>query len=323
MSLDGLLCRVVNDAYAVETGDSGYGFKAGLRMVDPLDDYFLKGYQEGRILKVVSKPGPGGEIIGVTYWRITDGGNLYFGPFAVRPDMQGRKVGKLMLQEVERIAREKNLAGIEIKVVNWRTDLIPWYEEMGYQHTEAMPWPEELDHVLLRKPTYFLCMVRPLPPMEAGCEVVQEVKLGSPAASNNAVKFTGGCLCGKVRYTVQSLPHYVYYCHCSKCRRISGSVVAAWLTVAKSDLSLVGDLSTFCSSKHFCRQFCTSCGSHILFMNAGTDVNFVELCHGSLDEQQRFPPQNHIWCSSKLDYLSLNDELPTFETEPYFERHGM
>jgi GNAT superfamily N-acetyltransferase len=295
--------RVINAAYVVETGDSGYGFKSGNRMSDPLDEHFMKAYQEGRMIKVVSECN---EIVGATYWRVTENDTIYFGPFAVRPDMQGRKVGKLMLAEIERLAREKNLRGIEIKVVNWRTDLIPWYESMGYQHTQSEPWPSEYDHVLLRNPTFFYSMVRPLASMT----------VTDGDSSSGEQGFTGGCLCGNVRYSVQSLPNFVYYCHCGKCRKISGSVVGAWLTVPANQLSITGELSTFNSSKEYFRRFCSSCGSHVLFSRSDGKAEFVEICHGTLDQPSRFPPQNHIWSSSKLTFLKLNEELPSFESEP-------
>jgi hypothetical protein len=48
--------------------------------------------------------------------------------------------------------------------------------------------------------------------------------------------FSGGCLCGTVRYTAKQAPTAAHYCHCSICRRQSGSVVGAFVTVASAAL---------------------------------------------------------------------------------------
>ncbi|CAM9144960.1 unnamed protein product, partial [Ectocarpus fasciculatus] len=127
---------------------------------------------------------------------------------------------------------------------------------------------------------------------------------------------TGGCLCGAVRYSISTPPKHVYYCHCSKCRKVSGSVVGAWLTIPAAHLSISGELSTYQSSETFYRKFCGNCGSHILFKSVDEDAEFVEICHGSLDIPMAQPPQNHIWVGSRLHYVDLNTELPAFDSEP-------
>lgn len=295
------LCdRVINAAYAVETGDFGYGFKKGVRMEAPLDDYFRKAYEENRMIKVTSIADHNA-IVGVTYWRITDNNTIYFGPFAVRPDMQGRGVGRMMLDEVERIGKERNLAGIEIRVVNWRADLLPWYAKMGYKHIRSEPWPSESKDFILRMPTYFHCMIRPL-------------SYSPPSSETNF--FSGGCICGSVRYSVVGLPTQVYYCHCSMCRKTSGSVVGAWLTVPANQLTVSGELSSYRSSVKFMRKFCAACGSQILFTGISSDSEQIELCHGTLDQPSLYPPVNHIWMNSKLHYVKLNDDLLAFDSEP-------
>ena len=43
--------------------------------------------------------------------------------------------------------------------------------------------------------------------------------------------FTGGCLCGAVRYRITAAPVEALYCHCRMCQRAHGAPVIAWLTV--------------------------------------------------------------------------------------------
>ena len=157
----------------------------------------------------------------------------------------------------------------------------------------------------------------------------------SSAGACGAVPLTGGCLCGKHRYAITTAPKYVYYCHCSMCRKASGSVVGAWLTVDvasfklshatdKSNDDVDGDhddsdggepLAVYASSSRFERHFCSACGSHIMFCRRESPV-FVEVCHGSLDAPQDWPPQNHIWTSAQLPFLTIDTHLPTWAAEP-------
>lgn len=67
----------------------------------------------------------------------------YFGMFAVRPGLQGAGVGRAMLAEAERIAREIwACASMRMTVIDVRGDLIGWYERRGYRRTgEYGPFP--------------------------------------------------------------------------------------------------------------------------------------------------------------------------------------
>ena len=114
-------------------------------------------YREGRIICVCD--GDKGSIVGAACWEITEQNGLYFGPYAVHPTVQGRGVGKILLNELHRIAKERQLTQLEIKVVNHRTDLIPWYESMGYEFTGTTEWPtSHLD--ILTRPSHFLNMIK-------------------------------------------------------------------------------------------------------------------------------------------------------------------
>ncbi|MCE7079325.1 GNAT family N-acetyltransferase [Streptomyces sp. ST2-7A] len=72
-----------------------------------------------------------------------DGGDAYFGMFAVRPRAQGAGVGGLLLAEAERVAAvEWGARRMEMTVISLRSDLIAWYERRGYRRTGRMiPFP--------------------------------------------------------------------------------------------------------------------------------------------------------------------------------------
>ncbi len=72
-----------------------------------------------------------------------DGGRAYFGMFAVRPGIQGGGIGRAVLAEAERRVREA-WRGREMymTVIRQRTELIEWYERLGFRPTgELLPFP--------------------------------------------------------------------------------------------------------------------------------------------------------------------------------------
>jgi GNAT superfamily N-acetyltransferase len=89
----------------------------------------------------------------------------YFGMFAVRPGRQGSGLGRAVLAEAERQAREDwGATTMEMTVIAQRRDLIAWYVRHGYAETsETVPFPygnprfglpqrDDLYFVVLRKP---------------------------------------------------------------------------------------------------------------------------------------------------------------------------
>ncbi|MER5597500.1 GNAT family N-acetyltransferase [Streptomyces sp. NPDC002265] len=71
------------------------------------------------------------------------GAHAYFGMFAVSPTLQGGGLGKTVIAEAERLARETwGVAEMHMTVISVRDDLIAWYERRGYRRTGRMtPFP--------------------------------------------------------------------------------------------------------------------------------------------------------------------------------------
>ncbi|WP_329459197.1 GNAT family N-acetyltransferase [Streptomyces sp. NBC_01497] len=67
----------------------------------------------------------------------------YFGMFAVRPGLQGAGVGRRVITDVERIARDElGAREMQMTVISVREELIAWYERRGYRRTGVMtPFP--------------------------------------------------------------------------------------------------------------------------------------------------------------------------------------
>ncbi|MFJ9057922.1 GNAT family N-acetyltransferase [Streptomyces sp. NPDC102409] len=67
----------------------------------------------------------------------------YFGMFAVRPELQGAGLGKVIIAEAEHTAREEwGVGEMHMTVISVRHELIAWYERRGYRRTgELSPFP--------------------------------------------------------------------------------------------------------------------------------------------------------------------------------------
>jgi len=108
----------------------------------------------------------------------------------------------------------------------------------------------------------------------------------------------GGCLCGAVRYRLRRVES-AYWCHCTMCRRASGSGALPWATVARADFELTrGTLKTYASSPGVARGFCGACGSPILFDMAAEAA--VDVTLGTLDDPDSLAPTHHIWTTTAL-----------------------
>jgi ribosomal protein S18 acetylase RimI-like enzyme len=71
----------------------------------------------------------------------------YFGMFSVRPGAQGNGLGRSVLAEAERVAREEmGLTLMRMTVIDLREELIAWYERRGYRRTgikKPFPYGDE------------------------------------------------------------------------------------------------------------------------------------------------------------------------------------
>ncbi len=125
----------------------------------------------------------------------------------------------------------------------------------------------------------------------------------------------GGCSCGHVRYRLLERPMFVHCCHCSWCQRESGAAFALNALIEAGRVeALEGELAavdTPSQSGKGQRVFrCARCQvalySH--YGAAGDAVRFVRV--GTLDHPSLFPPDIHIFTSSKQAWLQLSGGAP-------------
>ncbi|MBA8884079.1 GFA family protein [Dokdonella fugitiva] len=127
----------------------------------------------------------------------------------------------------------------------------------------------------------------------------------------------GSCLCGTVRYEIRGDLGAAYFCHCSRCRKASGSAFAANVVVDGDDFAIVAGadaIGRYRSSPMLVREFCTRCGSPLASRRDG--VNQVRVRMGTLDTRQARCPGAHIFVASKADWFEIHDDLPQHADRP-------
>ena len=135
--------------------------------------------------------------------------------------------------------------------------------------------------------------------------------------------YKGSCLCGTVRYEIRSGITDIIHCHCSLCRKASGTAYATNGFVNSDKFHLIqgeSALTFFELSPGKKRHFCSRCGSPIFSSNSD-DQSRIRIRLGSVDSQISEKPISHNFVTSKACWDDLDAQLPRFEAhEPSREK---
>ena len=128
------LVALVTSAYRGDASRAGWTTEADLLDGNRIDPEVLRGdiLRPGSRVLLAERDGI---LLGCAHVSIEDGAG-YFGMFSIRPDLQGAGIGKLLLAEAERLAREEwKLPAMRMTVIDVREELIAFYERRGYRRT--------------------------------------------------------------------------------------------------------------------------------------------------------------------------------------------
>jgi len=132
---------------------------------------------------------------------------------------------------------------------------------------------------------------------------------------------TGGCACGRVRYSARIEDDDAYLCHCRMCQRATGSVSIAFKNLKKADIEWERDPDWYASSEIARRPFCSECGTSLGFDYP--DHHKMDLTVASFDDPSRFRPTAHFAAES-MHRAWINTEglieTRSDEYEPLIER---
>jgi hypothetical protein len=131
--------------------------------------------------------------------------------------------------------------------------------------------------------------------------------------------WTGGCLCGDVRYEARGRPLYMGHCYCADCRKASGGGYIGFLAFRADQLSLSGEMTSYASvaagGGEAVRSRCARCGSLVLGGRPGAE-DVYNLYAGSLDDPARFEPKVAIFTRGRPAWAAVPEHLIAFEGMP-------
>lgn len=133
---------LVNSAYRGESSKKGWTTEADLldgQRADPVTIRDIINKDNAVILLAENEHS--GNVEGCVHLE-KNGDKCYLGMLTVKPTLQGKGLGAMMLEESEAFADFWDCKSIYMNVVGQRSELIAWYEKRGYKNTgEKKPFP--------------------------------------------------------------------------------------------------------------------------------------------------------------------------------------
>lgn len=145
--------------------------------------------------------------------------------------------------------------------------------------------------------------------------------LGTSAMAENNV--VGSCLCGNVTFEISGNLGIFQYCHCSRCRKFSGSAFASNLLVNPDQISWLSGKEwvgrfEHPDARHFATAFCRRCGSSLPWLAKSGKAVIVPA--GTLDDDPETKPFQNIFCASRATWYVAPSSLPEYDELPPSKR---
>lgn len=134
-----------------------------------------------------------------------------------------------------------------------------------------------------------------------------------------SVSYSGGCLCGAIRYTCSSEAKFAGHCQCRDCQYATGGGHGSYFGVPEADFSVSGRQQVYESRSArdttVSRGFCPVCGSPLTFRSSGAP-GIVFVAAGSLDDPSLFHPQHVLFAASAQPWDHTDPSLRHFPGRP-------
>ncbi len=139
--------------------------------------------------------------------------------------------------------------------------------------------------------------------------------------------YSGGCMCGAVRYEASGEPFSVTHCHCHSCRKHNGGPVVTLAGFTSGQVAFSGtERKIYESSPGVGRAFCGNCGTPLTWEGDGGDLGpIVEFHISTFDNPDVLVPSSHSFHNERIAWFDIADGLPRhdgFSSEGEPTRHG-
>ena len=132
------------------------------------------------------------------------------------------------------------------------------------------------------------------------------------------MEWTGGCICGAIRYEASEPPKESGTCHCHICQQFSGSAYFAFAGFSTSSFRFTkGEPKLYKSTPIAERGFCPDCGSPLTLRyleqmggGASSGPDHIWVAIGTLDHPEAVSPNYHYAVETQLPWVKFDDDLP-------------
>ena len=108
---------------------------------------------------------------------------------------------------------------------------------------------------------------------------------------------SGGCACGRVRFSAQVDDDTAYLCHCRMCQRATGSISIAFKSMPENSVTWESGPDWYNSSPIAKRPYCRDCGTSLGFAFIDSSGN-MDISVAAFDDPDRFKPTHHFGAES-------------------------
>ncbi len=133
---------------------------------------------------------------------------------------------------------------------------------------------------------------------------------------------SGGCVCGKVRYSISGMPLRVTICHCTWCQRRTGTAFGVEVVFDKAQIKFESDAVSVYrhisdeSGRWLDQHFCNTCGSNIgLTLEVVPNIHSISV--GSLDDQDWAEldglKRSHVYVRNVRQWSDVPDDVEQYE----------
>ncbi len=127
----------------------------------------------------------------------------------------------------------------------------------------------------------------------------------------------GRCLCGVIEFELDGDIPNLYQCHCSLCRKVTGSAANAAFIIASDQFEWIsgsGQIREFITESGFKSHFCSTCGSPVPNLTSNDSAYWIPV--GLLEASSQLELVAHLYVESRASWDVIADAGEQFDEMP-------